>query len=343
MVVHSFSVDAISRRLRTRVSLVEAGGLIAAVVTLVFLAYAQLDWPPGPDFTTLMRAGRGDVADYYYAYWLLPALEALIHLEYAQAYIVWGLLNIAAFWFAVRVFGPNRLFALWSYQLFAIVFYGQITGLLVGALALFWWGLSRRSWWLAGLGLTVMLTKYQFGLLGLAAVVLSTKLTWREWLRIGLWPAAATLVSLALYGLWPLDVLSRMATHPANIHFSVSIWRWVGVWGALAFLPLLLVPRRIDLQLVAWFAAGALGMPYFQQIDLLVLMAFPAGLVPAIGWLGFAQGWIGNAIVYYSWIIPATFLTWAVVQGIRERGSRAASATVRHPEPSKPSATPTGQ
>lgn len=343
MSVPYLSVDAISSRFRTRVSLVEAGGLFAAVVTLLFLAYAKLDWPPGPDFTTLMRAGRGDLADYYYAYWLLPALEALTHLEYAQAYIVWGLLNIAAFWFAVRVFGPNRLLAVWSYQLFAIVFYGQITGLLVGALALFWWGITRRSWWMAGLGLTLMLTKYQFGLLGLVAVALSAKLTWREWLKISFWPAAVSLVSLGLYGFWPLEVLSRMATHPANTHFSVSLWRWFGPAGILAFLPIVLVPRRIDLQLVAWFAAGALGMPYFQQIDLLVLMAFPAGLVPAIGWLGFAQGWMGGAIVTVSWIIPTTFLTWAVAQGIRERWGRATSASDLRPGSSTRSANPTHQ
>ena len=300
--------DKLEARLRAPLSLVEFGGLVAAVVALIWLAQADLGWPPGTDFTTLMRVAHGDLIDFYYAYWLIPPLEVLGHLPYAVAYFIWTLANIAAFFFAMRVFGANRWLALWSYQLLALVFYGQITGLLTGGLALLWWGVSRRTWWMAGLGLTVMLTKYQFGLLGLVAVILGAGLTWRDWLHIGVWPLAVALASIALYGLWPLEVIERLMSHPANTYFSVSLWRWIGPWGVLAFAPLLWLPRRIDVQLIGWFAAGALGLPYFQQIDLVVLMALPLGPLAGVGYLGFAQGVIGSEIVRVSWLIPATIL-----------------------------------
>lgn len=308
--------DRIESRLRAPISLVEFGGLVAAVVALIWLAQADLGWPPGTDFTTLMRVAHGDLIDFYYAYWLIPFLNILGHLPYGLAYVIWTLCNIAGFFFAMRVFGASRWLALWSYQLLALVFYGQITGLLVGGLALMWWGVTRRTWWMAGLGLTMMVTKYQFGLLGIVAVYLSTRLTWRDWLRIGLWPLGVTMLSFVLYGVWPIEVVQRLIIHPAITHFSVSLWRWIGPWGALAFVPLLWLPRRIDVQLIGWFAAGALGLPYFQQIDLVVLMALPLGPVAAIGYLGFAQGMIGGDIVRVSWLIPATILTvLALTQG----------------------------
>ena len=314
----SLTADAIKQRLTARLSLTEMAGLTLAFTALAWFATNDLGWTPACDYHNLYLAGSGVMLrNMYYVYWIMPLLQGLAQLPYPVAYAIWGVLNITGFAFAVRVFGGRPGLAYFSFQLLALVFAGQISGILTGGLALFWYGITRRDWRMAGIGLTVILTKYQFGLLGLAAIVLSVRLTRREWATIALTPALAGLTSLILYPQWPADLIVRFATNPPITDFSVSLWRWFGAWGALALLPILWVPRRVDAQLIGWYAVGALGLPYFQQIDLLVLMALPVGPAAAIGLINFAQVALGVNVVAITWLIPTTILGALALREVR--------------------------
>jgi hypothetical protein len=310
--------QTIERRLRARVSLWELFSLALALGLLAGFVWthSSLNILPN-DFYVYLRTVSGDFQNYYYAYWILPIFSLLAQIPPLAAYAVWAMINILCVFFATRTFGGRVPPALLSFQMLYMVVVGQIMGIIMGGLALFWWGLHRRSWALAGLGLAVACTKFHIGIVVGAVLLLTVEISWRDRLRVLIVPAIVLAISLVVYPLWPLDLLSTIKTTPANDWGSITLWRWIGPYALLLWLPPILLPLSRPQRMVALTATLALAIPYFQQTDLIALFVLPIGwvypLLGNLGYLFFAVYWEGlqllavvPLLVYASIIVPAS-------------------------------------
>lgn len=310
--------DEISRRLRARITPWEWFALILALSLLgVFVwTFANLEILPN-DFYVYMQAASGNFSGYYYAYWLLPVFGLLAKLPPLLAFAIWGIVNILSVFFASRVFGGRTPLVVLSFQMLYVAFIGQIVGVIAGGLALLWLGMSRRRWALAGLGLTIACTKFHLGILVGLVLLLIADISWRERVLVLIVPTIVFALSLVIYPLWPVEVISTIRTTPANDWGSISLWRWIGPFALILWVPPLLLPLSRPQRLVALIASMALALPYFQQTDLLALFILPIGwayvLLGNLGYLFFIIYWEGLQIlavvpllIYASIIFPGT-------------------------------------
>jgi hypothetical protein len=218
--------------------------------------------------------------------------------------------------FAVRVFGGKALIAVASYQMFYNLIYGNITGLIIGGLALCWWGLVNRKWHIAGLGIALASAKFQTGLTGSLILLLTAEISWKDRLRVMMVPVLVWVTSLIVYPGWPIQLLDNMINHPPNNLASISLWRWIGPWALLLWLPpffLRLEPQR---RFIAFVAVMGLALPYFQQTDMLFLLVMP------IGWIGLLSN-LGYFMTLYGWtalqllaIFPLIVYILALMPGV---------------------------
>jgi hypothetical protein len=185
-----------------------------------------------------------------------------------------------------------------------VVFYGQITGLLLGGLALAWWGLTSRKVHLAGLGLLLAATKPQFGLpLALILWALS-ELSWKERLMSLVIPLVGTALTFVFYPDWIQNILLAIQSGKVDFTGDISIWRFLGPWSLLFFLPplLLKIPRKLRILLL--IATVCFASPYLQQTELLALYVFPFGWLSLLGNLGFLFPLFEWEILSWLFIIP---------------------------------------
>lgn len=299
-----FDAESIDKRLGQRLSLFELFALALCVASVFVFARAD----SGYDLHNYLRAGQGDTSFHFYASWILPVYRLLGLVDPVVAFVAWNLAGIAGVFAATRVFnaGPKAALALLTYQMLYTIYYGNITGILLGGLAVYWWGLAHRRLALAGLGLTLLLTKFHLGIpLGLILGFLAG-LSRREWLSLALVPGLAFLLSWAAYPAWPLQVAGTILSTPPNDLGSITLWQWLGASALLLWVPPLLLPLPKTQRLIMLVATTALALPYFQHTDLLALFVFPIGWVPLAGNIGF------YLYAQYSWpglkalaIIPA--------------------------------------
>lgn len=262
------------------------------------------------DFRIYLEAARGNFSYqglyYYYGYWMLPVFAVLSRLPLDLAYALWSILNILGVFFAVRVFGGKAFAALASYQMFYSLIYGNIAGLIVGGLALCWWGSANRKWHVAGLGIALASAKFQTGLTGALFLLLMADITWKDRLRVMTVPVLIWLASLVVYPGWLLHLTNNLIAHPPNDLASISLWRWLGPWALLLWLPPLLLRLEPGRRLIALAAAMGLALPYFQQTDLLFLLAMPIGWIGLLGNLGYFMGVYGWVALQMLAILPLT-------------------------------------
>jgi hypothetical protein len=310
----------IDRRLRARITPLELAATAFVVGMLGVFVYIQSkgSYPPY-DYNNYIRAVHGDTSFYYYGYWFLPVFSFLSRLPGSSGYLLWGLANVAAMFFACRVFGGRVAFALATYQMIYIVFYGQITGVVVGGAALCWWGITHRRLNLAGLGLLIAGTKFQTGLTLSLFLWLFNDLTWRERARILLLPLIVVAVSLVVYPGWPLTTLYTLQTNPPNNDGSMTLWRFIGPLSLILWLPPILLPMSRSSRIIALTATSALALPYFQQADLISLFALPVGWTPLLGNLGYLGPVFGLLALQMLFIIPLLVYLAYMIQALRGR------------------------
>jgi len=314
------SPDNINRRLRARPSLAEVFALGVSVSLALYYTYlaSQNQYFPY-DLQNYLNAARGDTSFYYYGYWMLPLFGALAALPESLQLGLFFVANILATWLAARVFGGAPALAVLNYQLLYGVYYGQLTGIIIGGLALFHWGLASRRWLLAGTGLLIGCAKFQLGVPLALVLWLLSDAPWRVRLKALIIPAVAAGLSLVIYPLWPLEVAERiMVANPPNDWGSVSLWRWVGPLALLLWLPTLLLPMPRQRRLVAVIATAALALPYFQQADLIALYALPVGWLSLLGNVGFlfsTHAWYALQAVV---IVPLTAYIWVIARAWSE-------------------------
>jgi hypothetical protein len=289
--------DKINVRLRARITPFELFALLLTFgVALVFTYFdSQSQLKAFPDFLTFLRTSNAvsvaDLDGYFYAHWFRPVFALLNLLPFHTAVVIWSALNIIGIWFAARVFNGNRVLALLNYQMLYVLYYGNIVGVIVGALALMWWALhssSRFKWELAGLCWAIAATKFQLGIpIGLALFLLVDATPFQR-LRVVLIPLVVMLLSLIVYPDWVSLLYQTIQTLPPNTQGNLSLWQYFGAVTLLLWLPVLLPGLSQGRRLVLVACATALALPYFQQTDLLILFVLPVGAIPALaGNLGF--------------------------------------------------------
>lgn len=278
----------IDQRLRRPLTRGEVFALVLCVAIALLFLWVRIDNGGAYyDLSLYLNASRGEFYTFFYGNWILPLFWLLSFLPIVLSHTLWSLLNIAAVFFAARVFGGNVTFALVSFQMLYSLIYGQITGLIVGSVALMYWAAAHERWYLAGLGLILAVTKYQLGLFPVVAIWLLVDTSWKNRLKMLVVPVMLVASSFLFYGNWVADALARWAVAPSDAQASVALWRWLGFFALGLWLPPLLsrVTRR---ERFIWIlAANALAVPYFQQADLVLLWTMPIGAIALLGNLGY--------------------------------------------------------
>jgi hypothetical protein len=318
-----FELDSsgIEARLQRKPSLIEVFSVAFPIGLTLLFAYlnSSANMPFAPDFDTYLHAARGNLAGFYYAYWSLPIFQGLLLLPGAHtAYILWCIVNVLGVWFAVRVFGGKSLPVLLSYQMLFVCFYGQIAGITVAALALLWWSLERRRWLLAGIGLMLVLIKWQTGFpLGLALLLLA-ETSWYVRLLTILVALIGMLLSLLIYPNWPLEMITRLSVDPPIRFGDISLWPHFGALVLLLWIPTLLLPMQRGRRYAAICATTALAIPYFQQTGLLTLFVLPIGWFALLGNLTYIYFWFRNTQLEFVTLVPLLGYIWILWSPLRK-------------------------
>lgn len=311
--------NELSRRLRARITPWELFALVLALCLLGISVWIQAGFRIYPnDLYRYLMASGGDFTGFYYAYWILPLFALLAKLPPYAAYAIWGTISILCVFFAARLLAGRVPLALLSFQMLYVAFIGQIIGVILGGLALFWWGMSRRRWALAGLGLTIACTKYHVGVIIGLILLLMADISWRERMYVLVVPAIVVALSLVIYPMWPLAVLTHIRESPVNDWGSISLWRWIGPFALILWIPPLLLPLSRPQRLVGLMATMALALPYFQQTDLLALFILPIGwayvLLGNLGYLFFMIYWGGLQVLV---VVPLLIYISIIIPGVR--------------------------
>ncbi len=320
MILSNFFIidpELIDCRLRARLSLTEVFGIAFMTYMMAGFLWLYYNNAYNPyDFDIYLSTVMGNQQNYYYAAWALPFFHLLSWLPFPAAYVVWNLLNIFSVFFAARIFGGKPCLALLTYQMLYILYFGQITGIILGCLALFWWAAAHKRWDLAGLGLILATTKFQVGILIGGVLWLLAEISWRERFRLLVLPALIFLLSLWAYPGWIPLLAARIHASPPNDVASISLWRYLGP-SALLFLafPFLLPLNRKE-RMIGLISAGMLGLPYFQQADLISLFIFPTGWLPLVGNLGLLLPVFGYPALHSLAIIPLFVYILALLPGL---------------------------
>ena len=312
----------ISQRLKAKITKFEFFALsfvICFALFFVYLAYTEGAFPY--DYFNYRNAAMGDPSFYYYGYWALPYFSLLNIFPNPLQLVIYFSVNIAAVYFASRMFGGKLTLVLLSYQFLYGIYFGQLTGFVVGGMALLWWGIVNKRWNIAGLGLIILLTKFQIGITIGLTFYLIANISWSDRFRILVVPIIIGLLSIVIYGLWPLEVLHRITVgNPPNNWASVSLWRWVGPAASILWLPVLLLPLSPTRRVIAIIVTSALAFPYFQQADLVALYVFPIGWIAVLGNIGLLSFVFQFAILPIVVVVPIVTYVWVISSHIRENG-----------------------
>jgi hypothetical protein len=297
---------AMDSRLRARLTRGEFFALALAFSTLGLFLWldASLDYIPF-DYNVYMQTAHGNLLQYYYADWILPLFWLWAKFPPLLGFTLWSVVNILSLFLAARVFGGRTALTLLTFQFFYSLFLGQINGLLVGGVALGWWGMTHKKWHLAGLGFWLASTKFQIGLPFGLLLWLTAAVDWRSRLRVLFLPFLLSLASFLFYPDWPFHLIERIHTYAPFDWGSISLWPTLGLTALLFLLPPLFLPMERSRRFLALAAFVPLALPYFQSADLLALFVLPVGWVPLIlGNLGFLFFIYQFSVLRLLWFIP---------------------------------------
>lgn len=320
--------DEMNRNLRRKPAIGEFIGLLIGLLTIgLTVWYHQNGYTVLIDYTYFTDSASGVLDHYYLGFWIMPVFGFLRLLPVPVGYALWAALNLAGVWFAARVFRGNATWALLVYQLLYMLFYGQISGFIAGALGLAWYGLVQRKWDLAGLGFLIAGAKPQTGLMAGGLLWLLVPQPWKHKLRVLVVPLIGVVLSLLVYPGWPQQIVAEWQRIQPNDFASITFWRWIGPLGLLLLLPPLFIQLPWQRRYITLVCACTLAMPYFQQADLLILYALPVGAFPALGNLGFFYPWFQWDALKLMAVVPLSIYLVILIPAVTERlrGNAAAS------------------
>jgi hypothetical protein len=298
--------DKIGNSLQSRLTLLELFAILLVVgLTVVFSVHHKQGFYQPWDFKqSYLPAGAGDYSNFFYGYWFMPIFWLLEKIPFSAAYLLWSLLNVFGIFFASRVFGGRTWLALLSYQMVYVIFYGQITGIMIGGLALAWWGMKSKKYHLAGLGFLIASVKMQLGLPLSVIIWLLEDLNWKERSLISVVPLLGLLVTFLLYPDWVQNILLAIQSGKVDRLGDISLWRFVGPWSLIFFIIPFIVPFDHKTRKLSLIAASLFALPYVQQTGLLILLVFPFGWLSLLGNLGFLFPFLEWELLSWFFLIP---------------------------------------
>jgi hypothetical protein len=314
----SFDQKKTLERLKSPLSRFEFFSLsLLFCLIIIFTYHHQIGfYQPIDFFYSFIPAGGGDYSNFFYSYWIMPVLFLLEKMPFSIAYILWASMNVVGTWFAGRIFGGKRGFLLLNYQLLFILFYGQITGIILGGLGLAWWGMATKKYHLSGLGLLIAAIKPQLGLVIGLIIWLLSDLSWSERLKTLIIPLIGFIVTTILYPGWIQNILTALNSGLVNFTGNISLWRFLGPWSLILLLPPLLLKNTSTKRILFLVVAAMISLPYLQQTGLLALYVFPFGWLALLGNLGFLVPIYGWESIQWLFLVPLLIYIIYLIQGI---------------------------
>lgn len=260
------------------------------------------------DYRVYMDAATGQ-GDFFYPYWALFILHPFALLPFWVGFVLWNVFNIGCVYTACKLWNGNAVIALLSYPMLFMLFYGQITGVLVLALVLYDRWIADKPY-AAGVAAAIALAKPQLAVPVLLYSALRPHISWHKRLVSTLPTFALFALSLIVYGDWITDWLGRLDT--VAFEGSITMWAIVGHWALLLWLPLgFITPEKRRLFVIC---AAALSLPYFQLTGLLLLLvALPLSPFSTLAFIGYgmlALGWFGASLML---LLPLSVYIWIVL------------------------------
>ena len=291
-------------------SLHEFAALVAVLTFTVMIPllgsqYAEI-YPI--DYRVYMDAATGQ-GDFFYPYWTLFILYPFTLLPFWLGFVVWNAVNIGCVYAACKLWGGNAVIALLSYPMLFMLFYGQITGLLVLCLVLYDRWIADKPY-AAGIVAAIALAKPQLAVPVLLYSALQPHVSWHKRLVSVLPTLVLFALSLLAYGDWLTAWFIRLPT--AATEGSITMWAILGEWALLLWLPLgFIVPEKRRLFVIC---TTALSLPYFQLTGLLLLLAgLPLSLFSVLAFIGYGMltlGWFGASLML---LLPLSVYIWIVL------------------------------
>lgn len=284
------------------------------MIVFAWLVAAILWLPAGVDFDTYRYAADGiyqnpDTGHYWYYPDYIAALFIPFDLLPRDiGFIIWGLLNAAAMLWAADQMDVSPWSVLLSFHALISLYNGQIICLQTAALIALWRVLRTERWYLAGFLLLLATAKPHWGIPITLVLLWRYRPAGREIIKLAAIPALVVLVSLYIYGPWPLATLERIAVRPPGHIPPYNLpWHWIGpgiglLWLGLAF------PMTFRSRLIMTITLTHIAIPYSQPYDLVILYLF----APSLGWLSWLHlpllmigAWqmiITLPLAVYSWL-----------------------------------------
>jgi len=312
----NFNSDQIEENLKKRVTPWELFSLVLLFsLILVFSFHHQKGFYQPWDFKqSYLLAGAGDYTNFFYAYWIMPLFWLLEKIPFPIAYSFWAILNVLGTFFASRVFGGKSWLAIFSYQMIYVVFYGQITGLLLGGMALAWLGIARKKLHLTGLGFLIMAVKPQFGLPMGLIIWLLADLSWKERISILIVPLIGVGLTFIFYPDWIQNILLAIQNEQVDQLGDISLWRYLGPWSLIFYLPPMVLRLNPEKRMMLLITTATFAIPYLQHTELLVLFVFPFGWLSLLSNLGLLFPFFEYEIISRLFIVPLIIYIGIVAQ-----------------------------
>jgi len=253
-------------------------------IALALLVFMFIQPGTGVDvLVTYGPAGRGEYIEgllprnprfSLWLFWLFARLP------WKWDYLALTLTSIPVLAAAVYWGSGDYLKTFLSFPFFWLLGYGQIDAFVAAGIALTWWALRHKRFWIMGIGLSFacMLKPQVGGFTVLCLWLWSTN----KWKPLAI-PVVLLALSLIQWGWdWPLNwvwaTLGQMETLETD-WANASPVPWLGWWAWLIWLPVIFVPMKRVSRLRCVLAATALSLPYFPAYQLLILLVFPVSLV----------------------------------------------------------------
>lgn len=290
----------------------------------IFLKNWLNGYPGFFDFFSYLDAASGNFQGFYYAHWILPLFRIMNQAPMVWIIGLWSLINLIGVFIAGRVFGNRTIYILSTYQLFYTLFYGQIMGVIIGGLAIFWWCLKNGKPLWAGLGLSMASVKYHIGIPVAVILLFLGEYDRKKIFQALAVPVAVYMISLMVDPSWPFEVVANIRSSPPDTMGNISLWQWLGPACLLLWLPATLIPMKKMWRLVLLVATLSLTLPYFQQTDLLGLYVFPVGFLSWLGNIGFLfiiWQWEGLKLITLAPMIISAVIIYQSMKDIQTKRS----------------------
>jgi hypothetical protein len=202
--------------------------------------------------------------------WLTPILAPFMILPGKSGYIIFAAATLLMFWWVTRVFSGKFWLVLVSSQLFWIIWWGQIDGLVILGVGLGWEALRKRNITYMVLAMLLATLKPQIGLVPILAI------WWwfgRSRWKALLWYGVIFLLTIGLYGLWPVwfvQSVIKVATRTEQSAWNTSL----GLWALPLLIPALFIKMERYPRLISLIATALLISPYMPNYSTTILFCF---------------------------------------------------------------------